>query len=173
MCIRDQGTNIAITPSGSTLTVSAPDALTGVVHDATFTGNGTTLSPLSVVSAESQQEPFYAKGFSGDPSFTLTTVPMGKRLVIEHISGSCSVPIGDRVTEVQLFFQPMGSLFEQFHHLIPSFTGHSLTSDHYSWSQSVRFIVDSGAKVSLFVGKYPTSGDGCFASLAGYLVVKP
>src|SRR5678815_4881611 len=105
MCIRDQGTNIAITPSGSTLTVSAPDALTAVVHDATFTGNGTTLSPLSVVSAESQQEPFNARNQQGlfvtdIAELQLATVPDGKRLVIEYISGSCYVPVGERATVV-------------------------------------------------------------------------
>jgi hypothetical protein len=43
------GANITITPSGNTLTVAAANALTGVAHDATLTGNGTQASPLSVV----------------------------------------------------------------------------------------------------------------------------
>ena len=37
------GSNITITPSGNTLIVSAPTALSGVAHDATLTGEGTVV----------------------------------------------------------------------------------------------------------------------------------
>ena len=40
------GSNITVTPSGNTLIVSAPTALSGVAHDATLTGEG-TLCPHS------------------------------------------------------------------------------------------------------------------------------
>src|SRR5688572_27739741 len=36
------GANITITPAGNTLTIAATGALTGVAHDATLTGNGTS-----------------------------------------------------------------------------------------------------------------------------------
>ena len=39
---------ITITPSGNTLTIAAPNALTAVAHDTTLQGNGTAGSPLSV-----------------------------------------------------------------------------------------------------------------------------
>ena len=42
------GANITITPSGNTLTIAATNALTGVTHNATLTGNGTQASPLGV-----------------------------------------------------------------------------------------------------------------------------
>ena len=42
------GSNITITPSGNTLTISAPNTLTSVAHDATLTGNGTAALPLGV-----------------------------------------------------------------------------------------------------------------------------
>ncbi len=42
------GANITITPAGNTLTIAATGALTGVAHDTTLTGNGTTGSPLGV-----------------------------------------------------------------------------------------------------------------------------
>ena len=42
------GTNITITPAGNTLTIAAPNLLTGVAHDATLAGNGTTATPLGV-----------------------------------------------------------------------------------------------------------------------------
>jgi hypothetical protein len=42
------GSNITITPSGNTLTIAATNALTGVAHNTTLTGNGTQASPLAV-----------------------------------------------------------------------------------------------------------------------------
>jgi hypothetical protein len=42
------GANVTITPSGNTLTVAAPNALSGVGHDGTLAGAGTAASPLSV-----------------------------------------------------------------------------------------------------------------------------
>jgi hypothetical protein len=42
------GANITVTPSGNTLTIAAPNALTAVTHDATLSGNGTAASPLGI-----------------------------------------------------------------------------------------------------------------------------
>lgn len=42
------GTNITITPTGNTLTISSPNSLTAVAHGSTLTGNGTSDSPLDV-----------------------------------------------------------------------------------------------------------------------------
>jgi hypothetical protein len=43
------GANITVTPSGgNTLTIAAPNALTGVAHNATLTGNGTAAAPLGI-----------------------------------------------------------------------------------------------------------------------------
>lgn len=42
------GANIVITPGSNTVTISASGLLSGVVHDATLTGNGTAGSPLGV-----------------------------------------------------------------------------------------------------------------------------
>lgn len=174
------GANIAITPSGNTLTVSAPDALTAAAHDATLTGNGTTLSPLSVVSSETQQQPFYASygaSFLQEFStFELTTVPNDKRLVIQHVSGICRVPVGDRVAEVDLnWVNLIAPISVQLHYLIPSFTGtRPGFGDFYVWSQSVRFVIDPGRLVGITAKKLNSTGAGsCEGSIAGYLVDKP
>ena len=42
------GANIAITPTGNTLTIAAPNSLTSITHDATLTGDGTSGTPLGV-----------------------------------------------------------------------------------------------------------------------------
>ena len=44
------GANVTITPSGNTLTIAATDALTSVAHDDTLTGDGTSKSPLGLLS---------------------------------------------------------------------------------------------------------------------------
>ena len=155
---------------------SVPGQLQAI--QAQLSGLQTQVASLANVSAESQQEPFYANddvaNFIADTSFMLLgTVHAGKRLVIEHISGRCRVPVGDRVTQLTLIVKTM--LGQQRHHLIPSFTGPSgSTADSYDWSQSVRFIVDAGAEVQLVVRKdRPVTGGGCDGSIAGYLVNKP
>src|SRR5262245_41917888 len=42
------GSNITLTPSGNTLTIAAPNSLTGVSHNSTLSGDGTNSSPLRV-----------------------------------------------------------------------------------------------------------------------------
>jgi len=42
------GANILVNSSNNTLTISAPNSLTGVAHDTTLTGDGSTGSPLGV-----------------------------------------------------------------------------------------------------------------------------
>jgi len=43
-----EGPNVTITPTGNTLTIAAPNALTGVTHDSTLSGEGTGGAPLGV-----------------------------------------------------------------------------------------------------------------------------
>ncbi len=121
----EAGANITITPSGNTLTISAPTALSGVAHDATLTGSGTTLSPLSVVSAGSLRQPFYDSGqgttLGSIFQIPFSSVPAGKNLIIEHVSGFCELPVGQRVIDVQLIVSA-----GRFHMLLPLSTGTTL-----------------------------------------------
>ena len=59
------GPNITITPAGSTLTIAATGALTGVTHDATLSGGGSAGSPLGIT------VPLSLRG-SGDPVLTVS-----------------------------------------------------------------------------------------------------
>jgi hypothetical protein len=172
--------NITITTIGNTLTVSTPTALSEVAHDATLTGNGTTLSPLSVVSAESQREPFWARfglTLTGlDTEWQLAAVPEGKRLVIEHSSGWCRVDPGDNLRHVIVgFLTPGGTIGQgQKQYLVPSLNSAIGLDRTYSWSQSVRFYADSGTTVTQRVGRnLNTSGSFCEGALSGYLVDIP
>lgn len=42
------GSNISITPSGNTVTIAAPNALSSITHNSTLTGDGTAATPLAV-----------------------------------------------------------------------------------------------------------------------------
>jgi hypothetical protein len=89
-------TNLMITPGGNSLMISAPNMLTAIAHDASLTGAGTSVSPLSVAAAAAPSQ--QAVAFS--TSLTLTAgilgcslgcggstyvVPQGKRLVIQQV----------------------------------------------------------------------------------------
>lgn len=91
------GANISITPSGNALTIAAANALTGVVHNNTLTGNGTAASPLGVVSQDTGVDAFWDSGVavSGNTtdfvSIPVATVPAGKQLIVQHVSMWCGL----------------------------------------------------------------------------------
>jgi hypothetical protein len=66
-----EGSNITITPSGNTLTIAAPGASSGVIHDATLNGNGTSGSPLGVA------VPLSLSGSSSNPILSVTNTGSG------------------------------------------------------------------------------------------------
>ena len=168
------GSNIAITPAGNTLTVSAPNMLTAVAHDATLTGDGSPTSPLSAMSTAAQGQPFVAAGPGAafDQNFSqslLTTVPAGKRLVIEQVTALCILNQGDRPHIITLKIDAFD------HYLLSSFTG-TTGFDFYVVSQNVKFHAPSGANVYLRVNRTGTGSGGsnsCSGNLSGYLVDQP
>lgn len=166
------GSNIAITPTGNTLTVSALNTLTAVAHDATLAGDGTPTSPLSAVSTASQDQPFVAGNGSGFTNalsqILLTTVPAGKRLVIEQVTASCFLGPGERLVFLTLKIEPHS------HHLLNSFMGTVAGFDTFTASQYVKFHAPSGTSVYLEAFKNGIrGGNGCTATLSGYLVDQP
>ena len=71
-------------PDGSTQTSAG---LTTIVTNSTLTGKGTADSPLGVAAAaDPDSQPFYARRII--TSGVLTTVPAGKRLVIDYVTAS-------------------------------------------------------------------------------------
>jgi hypothetical protein len=170
------GPNITITPSGNTLTVAAPNALTTVEHDATLTGNGTAASPLSVVQgAGDASEPFQIQlGIVGSSGETETfTVPAGKRLVIEYAGAVIS-----RTTTPDL--QPND--FVQIRTQVgPTTMNHPLVSTRtaivpssnftvYFAGQVVKIYADPGTQVQ---GIFSGEADSALVKLSGYLVNVP
>jgi hypothetical protein len=146
-------------------------------------GNNTvkidTASPLPVRDAdEPARTAFQAMG-SGDFDFgsnqttiDLTTVPAGKRLVIQYVSATMRLPNGHKFTEVSLFtaFDGNGgvSLF-----LVPSLTASDANSDYFAASQPVFKYAGAGTLVTARLFRdsagVGVSGAGIVA-ISGYLI---
>jgi hypothetical protein len=166
------GSNITITPAGNTLTVAAPNALTAVAHDATLTGNGTPASPLNVVQSDPADQPFQV---TLDPTFpdSTFTVPAGKRVVIEYVSGFYSVPTAASQ-------QPVFSICVRTQ--IGSTTVRHIVLAHrtslespgfsvYSIGQNVRLYADPGTQVRS--GCVPFNTLTAEVALSGHFVNAP
>jgi len=102
------------------------------------------------------------------------TVPVGKRLIVEHVSALLNVPTGVKVIDGQLNdllgAGPIGKLY-----LLPTFTGaSSSTTDRYVISQPIKFYVAGGDTLQAVFDSFPsTQSLDAFCSFSGYLVDAP
>jgi hypothetical protein len=177
-----QGANIQITQAGTTLTIAAPNALTAVAHDNTLTGQGTAASPLSVVQSESLIEPISAAvafGFnSGENNgqAVIYTVPVGKRLVIEHVSGECLMPVGQFVSALTIVTTVSSqNPNPTAHRLVPVHLGDSPMLSVFSASTPMKLYGHSGTEVfGAAIRLDPLSGQvACSMRISGFLVNLP
>ena len=163
---------------GSVQTTSASGALVGVSHDETLMGSGTTASPLGVSSPlmvrdldNPTRQPVHFSQSLGDEPFT---VPAGKLLVIEFVSGAIrvvdDVQFRDRGTFPITFSDSSGGQF-RVHFLVGDITTVFPGSFTYGISQMVKLYAGPGTVVRLF-GSGSTFS---FASLSmsGYFVDVP
>jgi hypothetical protein len=170
-------------PDGTVQTTSASSALFTVVHDETLTGDGTTASPLSVVASDSLIEPVSGEvGFVIDPGSggiqsSIYSVPAGKRLVIEHVSAICSLPIGQRLSRVSIGARPsQGVPFPVVHQLVPShiLDSQDLQLSRLTASLAIRLYAHSGTNVEILLARIVTTGVfSCGVSFSGFLVDLP
>jgi hypothetical protein len=153
----------------------------GVIHDATLTGEGTTTSPLSAVQAEALIEPIRQSITFSIPSgefyteVSLYTVPTGKRLVIEHVSAGCAMPLGQRVQGFAILTQPtagpptLGAL-----DLVPAFVGDFPGESLFTASTPMKLYGHAGTTVQVFASRRVTTGEPiCSFSISGFLVDRP
>jgi hypothetical protein len=87
------GSNITLTPSGSSLTIAAPDSLTGVTHNATLSGDGTGASPLRVANGgigTAQLADQSVTSFKLAPNAAVTN--------INGLSGGVTLNAGENIT---------------------------------------------------------------------------
>ena len=124
-----------------------------------------------------RRQPYQAGAFAFPPagtfggSVTLPAVPAGKRLVIEYVSISGTVNIGQNVLEGRLDFGGAGG---DFHAVSMPFQGQSPIRNYYVGSERVQMFVDAGNPPTLHVERsHNTDPWTIHASVAGYLVDVP
>jgi len=175
------GANITVSSAGNTITVAAPNALTKVTHDNTLTGEGTAASPLSAVSSESLIQPFAVEGFFVSPpgaiaaAGVLTSVPTGKRLVIEHASAACVLPAGQRVLRLRIATKasPTAAIVVG-HQLVPVLTAEDSVGSNVSGSAAMKLYAHSGTDVTVLAERSDTFGNAeCRVSISGFFVDLP
>jgi hypothetical protein len=100
---------------------------------------------------------------------TIYTVPLGKRLVIEYVSMTASIPVGE-VAELRVQTTAGGAGIV---HYLP-LTAPAVLFNGFgrvSTGQQLRLYVDPGDSVNLEAIRSDSAGDGFFRfSLSGYLV---
>ena len=173
----DSNGNVGIgtTGTGSKLTVAGviestsggikfPDAttqttagLTTVTTNTTLNGNGTADAPLGVASPltirdsdNPAKQPFQFTASTSSIGVIAVTVPAGKRLIIEFVSGSQSVSNGSGLG-IFTVAATQSSGNEVFrHYVLPAATIPRGTFTDYYASQPVRMYLDAGQQLRVF-----------------------
>lgn len=94
------------------------------------------------------------------------TVPSGKRLVIEYVSGHLSVSLGQQLESVYLLTKVNNS--SVFHYFAPMPTG-GVTQSIFTVSQQTRIYADPGSKVRFFTQGADVTEFGDL-TISGYFV---
>lgn len=139
----------------------------------------TAASPVPVVNINDAGQPFQA-GASITQAGTnvslldIATVPTGKRLVIEFISATGQVPVGQHVElmEINTVTDPFGGLTHQLlvHAQPPAVIGDSL----FRANQQLRLYANAGSQVKALFRRSSNAGNGVFVvTISGYLVDVP
>lgn len=167
------GSNISITPSGNSLTITATNALTAVAHDNTLTGNGTAASPLRVAgsSQDTAVDAFWesqSQNFGGSSpllSFSMITVPAGKQLIVQHVSIGCTVAATDELTAHI-------AVAGKFHFL--DLRRGSGPTNIFRASQPITLYLNPGAELVVEASKSTFSSVGsCHVAVSGRFVPVP
>ncbi|HWN99211.1 MAG TPA: hypothetical protein VNS63_08075, partial [Blastocatellia bacterium] len=160
---------------GTLQTTAAVSGLSAVTHDSTLSGSGTQMSPLGIASPlvvrdldNPALQPFVATLLSVNPNTSFFTVPSGKRLVIEYVSGQGTLPTGDKLLFVRLQINTGGSTV--FHRFLPVLTGTEGNVDVFLVSQQTRLYAEPGSSVIL---SGPPANTIFSVTVSGYLVDIP
>jgi len=132
--------------------------------------------PVKVVNAKDAIQVLFTATLADGDSFAQTgtfTVPVGKRLVIEHLSGLARMQEQQRPAEVALT-TTVNSVFAPHPLLLieqssGGTTGHTFVANH-----AVQIYGDPGTTVRFNFLRNTSTGDALFfATLSGYLVTFP
>lgn len=156
-------------------TMQTTAGLTAINTNTTLTGNGTAASPLSVASPllirdldNPARQPFYAQTFD---SGSVVTVPDGKRLVIETVTGIATHSNANFANEPLhlVIFSDSNQILRRFN-VSPSFTKYGVDNTHTYYTHSLRLYVSSGER--LFIG-VPSAESPTSAQVSGYWIDVP
>ena len=96
------------------------------------------------------------------------TVPAGKRLVIEYVSGSCISSLVTTAHSLHINTHVGGVLSD--HRAFIQFIAADATLKSYAIAQQTRIYADPGTTVHVGVGGFPISGPTCSVALSGHHV---
>jgi hypothetical protein len=105
---------------------------------------------------------------------TLYTVPAGRRLVIEHVSAACGLPLGQHLGLLSITATPSQNADPVAHFLSPSIVGDPSSSGDFAASTPMRLYAHSGTTIGVQAYR-PGSFDHaeCKISMTGFLVSIP
>jgi hypothetical protein len=129
--------------------------------------NPGTLTPVPLVVSEVDgpgHTPLQAE-FTGDT--TTYTVPAGKLLVIEFISGTCLQPAGTHVIEAVIGTTVAPETVSRFHSFLPIANAADPASVFFS--NQTHLYASGGTKVTSNPAYVGTGSASCFGTLSGYL----
>jgi hypothetical protein len=105
---------------------------------------------------------------------TLTTVPAGKRLVVEYLDGRAELPVGQRITLVR--FAADVSPFQQIEHCFGAKFQATAQApggpvDCQTFNHLLRAYADPGTSIEVFVNRSDSTGTASArVNLTGYFV---
>jgi len=131
------------------------------------------LDQLVALSQKNPKQPFAITASAGGnaESVVLTTVPVGKRLVVETITVVESFNLGGSAPQPILFITTNGSLWAHRVGVHP--IGQDATSSFWSATHAVRFYADPSTQISLVCGGNAVVNSLCVVSLSGHFVDAP
>lgn len=173
--IESKGTNGGVKfPDGTVQTTSASGALRAVVHDQTLMGGGTAASPLGIASPlmvrdldnPARQPVTFSRNLGDDPF----TVPAGKRLVIEFVSGIIRLVDGDELRDSKVFPIRITDSIQSsstVHFIVGNSIEVSFGSRSFGVSQMLRLYAGPGSLVQVFPSNTISFGQ---LTVSGYFV---
>lgn len=121
---------------------------------------------ISTTSSDSKDiQPFRAG--AGADGTIIVTVPEGKLLVIELVSGSVSTPGANSEVAVRLVTSPAGADLTGLYDIAPSHVRPTGTHTYAVYTQPVRIYVLAGERLVMF---FPADGAALGITVSGYFV---
>jgi len=179
--------SVGLNPSGNT--VQLDSSTTQTISNANNSLNGKKV--VYVMQAGDAMQPyadsvnlFWSSGATDVTSPFFRVVPVGKRLVIEDVSGRIAIETGHHLDEVvlQTFFLVQGIFTDSKHFVVPHLVGQTTgsggaTLDVYQFHATVRAYCDAGSAPVFFADTREIATgdilDGAFVNVSGYFVDLP